>query len=69
MIYTWACKKTGKMIPISRKMKDSDSQPTKKECLDEGWTTSEYEIAKKNGWLKIITGGSGTITFGQKGRW
>ena len=67
MRYLWATKSNGKMIEVIRKMKDSHIEPTWDECKNEGWTKTEYDNREE--WIKIITGGSFTKTWNQKGRW
>ncbi len=67
MIYLWSCIIVDKLIEVERKMKDSDVPPTKQEMLDAGWSLKE--ATGEHEWIKVITGGSATITFGQKGHW
>jgi hypothetical protein len=47
-------------------MKDSSSPPDKPEAIQAGMKIEEYAKAE---WKKVITGGLGTVGFGQKGFW
>jgi hypothetical protein len=64
MIYTWMDKTSGEQIEVRRTMDDSDVPPTEEECEEE-----ELPKVKEREWIKIVTGGSFTKTFGQKGYW
>lgn len=66
MKYTWIDRNTNTEIIVERTMADSSSPPDKQECLEAGMSLEEYEGAE---WKKLITGGLGTVGFGQKGYW
>ena len=64
MIYTWLDKTSGEQIEVQRRIDDSDIPPTEEECDEE-----DLPKVEEREWVKIVTGGSFTKTFGQKGYW
>jgi hypothetical protein len=64
MVYEWMDKSSGEKIQVQRKMDDYDVPPTEEECEVEG-----LPKVKEREWIKIVSGGSFTKTFGGKGRW
>lgn len=67
MIYVWACKDTGKLVEVERSMENYEIKPTWAECKSQGWTSEDYD--KVNMWIRLVTGGSFTKGFGNKGQW
>ena len=67
MTYTWRHIQTGIKIEVERKMSESDVPPQSHELAKQGLIEPEFQDT--NNWKKVITGGSFTKGFGQKGAW
>ena len=65
MLYTWRHKPTGLKIEVERKMQDSEAPPTESELIEKGLIEEDF----KTDWEKVVTGGSFSKGFGQKGSW
>jgi len=67
MTYTWRHKPTGLKIEVERKMEDYDIPPTIPELCKVG--LHEEDFLDPNAWEKVVTGGSHSVGFGNKGNW
>lgn len=65
MIYTWKHMPTGIKVEVERKASECGVPPSPEELAEEGLIEDDF----KSGWERIVTGGSFTKGFGQKGYW
>lgn len=66
MKYLWKDNNTQTEVEVDRTMAEYDIPPDKEEALQAGMEIEEFAHAD---WVKVVTGGVGTIGFGQKGNW